>query len=102
MDGERDKLFREEYLLQSEMSETTKRERKSDEEEDASIEGEVLPADADIPEDANVVDLRNSPNWMQPRPDDEQYTPVSEMSDDELEEFNEKLERMLAEAEDEP
>lgn len=82
------------------MSGTTKKREPDDEEEETPIEGEILPPDADIPDDAIVVDLRNSPNWMQPRPDEEKYTPVSEMSDEELDEFNQELEQMLEESEE--
>jgi hypothetical protein len=79
------------------MSKTTDREPDAENEEESGSESRIVPpSEIDIPEDANVVDLRDEPDWMRP-PDGEGDKPVSQMDDDELEEFNEKLERMLEE-----
>lgn len=60
--------------------------------------------DIEIPEGASGVDLRESEHahdWMRRRDDEERRTVFSEMDDEELEAFEEKLDEMLADAEDE-
>lgn len=95
------RLFREAPLQWNEMSKTTDRESDTESEEESGSKSRIVPpSEVDIPEDANVVDLRDEPDWMRP-PDGEGDKPVSQMDDDELEEFNRKLEQMLADAEDE-
>ena len=82
------------------MSKTTDRKRETESQEEEGSRGRIVPpSEADIPEDANVVDLRNERNWMRPPRGDGSKAP-SEMDEDELEDANRELDEMLEELED--
>ena len=79
-----------------------KRERES-ESDDSVGGGRYAKGEIEIPDDAGGVDLRESDHahdWMRREPGEEQQTPFSEMDDDELEEFEKQLDRMLEDEDD--
>ena len=83
------------------MSKTTNREPDAESEEESGSKSRIVsPSEVDIPKDANVVDLRDKSDWMRP-PDGEGDKPISQMDDEELKAFEEKLDEMLADTEDE-